>query len=390
MNIFINAYESISAAGFNDGLREAMFSSTRRGVSVHDDLADRPIYFGRINDELVLSDEQLFERYAPLKSIPLTRTDRLIGTVLARLQPTIDNLKNRYGLNRLGIVLGSSVAGMLETENYFLGGQTDDAYDDTILEIAGPVRTVQLASGITGPAYAISTACSSSAKALASAARLIRAGVIDAAIAGGIDGMSRFTIAGFTALGAVSDALTLPFSANREGINLGEGGALFILSRECDAIELAGWGETSDAHHISSPDPKASEVIRAIDQAMQQAQLDRVDYINAHGTGTVLNDAMESTAIYSRFGNQVPVSSTKPITGHTLGGAGALEAAVACLTLEDKDGRLPLHFYDGLPDSELPAIDLVTSPRSGQNVRSVLSHSFAFGGNNAVLILKKH
>lgn len=390
MTIFINAFESISASGFNDGLQEAIFSSTRSGVSVHDDLADRAIHFGKVDESHLLSDEAILSAFPSLADIKLSRTDRLICSVLDRLQkPTIE-FKKRFQPHRIGIILGSSVAGMHETENYFLEGQADETFDDTILEIAGPVRCAQLALGLSGPAYAISTACSSSAKALASAARLIRAGVIDAAIAGGIDGLSRFTVAGFTALGAVSDELTQPFSAKRQGINLGEGGALFLLSKDETDIELAAWAETSDAHHISSPDPQAGEVIRAMRQALSQARLTSVDYINAHGTGTILNDAMESLAIHEVFGDQVPVSSTKPITGHTLGGAGALEAAIACLTLSDKMGRLPLHFYDGHYDNELPPIDLVTQPRSKQSVKSVLSNSFAFGGNNAVLIFKKH
>ncbi len=389
MKIYVDSYETISAAGLNEGLREAIFSPTRSGVSFHEGLAEIALPFGKIDERVILSDETIHTLYPSLKDYPISHTDRLICTVLHSLRSPIEELKSKVASNRIGIILGSSVAGMFETESYFLDGQQDPTFRDTQLEIYGPVRIAQLATDIKGPAYAISTACSSSAKALASAARLIKAGIIDAAIAGGIDGMSRFTVAGFRALGAVSESITLPFSQNRSGINLGEGGALFLLTKEPREIELAAWSETSDAHHISSPDPQAHEVKRAITEAMAMADLDHVDYVNAHGTGTQHNDAMESLAIHEILGSNTPVSSTKPITGHTLGGAGALEAAIACMTLNDKAGRLPLHFHDGLFDPTMPSLDWVTTPRNGVRVKSVLSNSFAFGGNNAVLIFKK-
>src|SRR5690606_23091114 len=238
-----------------------------------------------------------------------------------------------------------------------------------------------------------STACSSSAKALASGARLLRAGIVDAVIAGGADSLCRFTVAGFQALESVSARRCLPFSRHRCGINIGEGAALFLLTREPGPVRLAGWGESADAHHMSAPDPSGAGAMSAMRQALQRAGWapDEVDYLNLHGTATRHNDAMEARAVAEVLGTSVPVSSTKPLTGHTLGAAGAVEAALSWIAMIDNpDQRLPPHWWDGEADPELPALALATpGSRAGAGLRRVMSSSFAFGGSNAVLALER-
>jgi 3-oxoacyl-[acyl-carrier-protein] synthase-1 len=244
---------------------------------------------------------------------------------------------------------------------------------------------------VAGPAYVHSSACSSSAKALASAARLIRMGLVDAVVTGGVDTLCGFTVAGFSALESVSPVPCNPLGANRKGINLGEGAALFLMSGEPAAVVLCGWGESSDGHHMSAPDPNGGGARIAMNEALRRAGIDAgaIDYINLHGTATVQNDAMESRAVADLFGTQVAVSSTKPFTGHTLGAAGAVEAAFCWLAMQDEneEGVLPPHLRDGERDATLPALNVAQpGQRLGRPIRYALSNSFAFGGSNAALV----
>jgi 3-oxoacyl-[acyl-carrier-protein] synthase-1 len=244
---------------------------------------------------------------------------------------------------------------------------------------------------VSGPAYAISTACSSGAKALAAAARLLKAGIADAVVAGGVDALSGFTIAGFSALESVSAARCNPLSLHRQGINIGEGAGLFLVGRESGPVRLAGWGESSDAHHMSAPEPGGRGALDAMRQALARAQLQpqAIEYVNLHGTATPQNDAMESLAVAQLLGTDVPVSSTKPLTGHTLAAAGAVEAAVCWHTLVDNPGgRLPPHWWDGARDPALAPVRVAAPGETlGRAPRHVLSNSFAFGGSNACLVL---
>jgi 3-oxoacyl-[acyl-carrier-protein] synthase-1 len=246
--------------------------------------------------------------------------------------------------------------------------------------------------GLAGPAYVHSSACASSAKAIASAARLIRMGACDAVLTGGVDSFCAFTVAGFAALESVSETRCNPLSVHRNGINIGEGAALFLMSREPATVALRGWGESSDGHHISAPDPAGGGARQAIEQALSRAGIGptQIDYVNLHGTATVQNDAMESRVIHSLFGSAVPVSSTKPFTGHALGAAGAIEAGLCWLAMQDDNsgGKLPPHLWDGVRDPALPALNVVDSGSClGRPLRWALSNSFAFGGANAALVL---
>ncbi len=203
--------------------------------------------------------------------------------------------------------------------------------------------------------------------------------------------MCAFTVAGFSALESVSATQCNPLSANRNGINIGEGAALFLMTREPAAVALCGWGESSDGHHMSAPDPAGGGARLSITQALQRAGItaSQIDYINMHGTATVQNDAMESRVIHDLFGADVAVSSTKPFTGHTLGAAAAIEAALCWLAMQDDnvDGKLPPHLWDGVQDASLPILNVVApGTRLGRPVRWALSNSIAFGGSNATLV----
>jgi len=293
------------------------------------------------------------------------------------------------------VILGTSTSGIGESEAAIAAQVRDGAFpahfDVRQQEIGSPALMLAELLGLGGPAYVISTACSSSAKAMASAARLLNAGICDAVLTGGADSLCAFTIAGFAALESVSETRCNPMSVGRRGINIGEAAALFLMTRESGPVCLAGWGETSDAHHISAPEPSGAGALAAMREALRRAGMapDQIDYLNLHGTATLQNDAMESRAVHALFGESLPCSSTKPLTGHTLGAAGALEAAIAWLSLADNpQGLLPPHWWDGQRDATLPGIALVAPGQSlGRPLHAVLSNSFAFGGSNAALVL---
>ena len=241
---------------------------------------------------------------------------------------------------------------------------------------------------LTGLRYTISTACSSSAKAFASAWRLLAADRCDAAIVGGVDSLCQLTLNGFDALESLAPDRCNPFSANRRGINIGEGACVFIVSKVPAAVRLAGVGESSDGFHISSPDPSgrgAEAAIRAA-LALAGAQPDAVGYVNLHGTATPKNDEMESQVMARVFGLEVPCSSTKSLVGHTLGAAGALELGFCWLLLADAnvERRLPAHAWDGARDRALPPINLIENTTRWERDLFV-SNSFAFGGSNAAV-----
>jgi 3-oxoacyl-[acyl-carrier-protein] synthase-1 len=331
-----------------------------------------------------------------------SRNNALLLTALQPIRAAVDAAIARFGPLRVAVVLGTSTSGVGESEaawaHHREQGDLPAWHDVRQQEIGSGASMLAAELGTLGPAYVISTACSSSSKALASAARLLQAGMADAVVCGGADSLCDFTVAGFAALEAVSDARCNPLSANRCGINIGEAGALFLMTREKQvaggdgpAVRLAGWGETSDAHHISAPEPSGRGAEAAMRAALAMAGLAPADigYLNLHGTATPHNDAMESEAVARVFGLDTPCSSTKPLTGHTLGAAGALEAAISWLTLRD-DGMLPAHHFDGQRDAALPAIRLVTpGERLTAAPRAVLSNCFAFGGSNAALVLTR-
>ena len=298
----------------------------------------------------------------------------------------------RWGAARVGVFLGTSTSGILSTEVAYRHrdaasgalpaslhyGQTHNTYS-----VARYVRTVL---GLLGPACVVSTACSSSAKVFATAARMIDLGVVDAAVVGGVDSLCMTTLYGFKSLELLSPEICRPYDAERGGLSLGEAAAFALVER--DSTAPAGWllgaGESSDGHHMSSPHPEGAGAAAAMCGALAQAGLAAgdVDYLNLHGTGTPGNDAAEDIAVCAVFGEQLPCSSTKGATGHTLGAAGGVEAAIALLALQH--GLMPAGLNRHQPDPGLHAA-YIDTPQA-RRLRVVASNSFGFGGSNACLV----
>jgi 3-oxoacyl-[acyl-carrier-protein] synthase-1 len=363
---------------------------------------------GNLNLNLSMSDAYSPGRLLPLgcvtAALPVmdgwsitfrSRNNQLALAALAQIRPAVDAAIARFGAARVGVVVGTSTSGVAASESALRQHALDQSFPADFhyaqQEMGSPAAMLARELAISGPAYVHSSACSSSAKAMASAARLINMGLCDAVITGGVDSLCGFTVAGFSALESVSASVCNPLSANRNGINIGEGAALFLMSREPAAVALCGWGESSDGYHMSAPDPAGGGARLAMTQALQRAGLQpqQVDYINLHGTATLQNDAMESKVIAELFGSEVWASSTKPMTGHALGAAAALEAGLCWLAMQDDNpqGCLPPHLWDGVPDPSLPTLKLAPPGSSlGRPLRFALSNSFAFGGSNASLI----
>ncbi|OYW36607.1 MAG: beta-ketoacyl-[acyl-carrier-protein] synthase II [Hydrogenophilales bacterium 12-61-10] len=302
----------------------------------------------------------------------------------------------RHGRRRVGVFLGTSTSGILETEQAFRhrdplsGALPDDFIYRTTHNTYAVADFVRTAFRLEGPAVVVSTACSSSAKVFASAARMLAAGLIDAAIVGGVDSLCLTTLYGFNSLELLSPEPCRPYDIHRQGLSIGEAAAFILLQRPAtqlpaDAVLLLGAGETSDAHHMSSPHPEGLGARMAMAAALQAAGLQAadIDYLNLHGTATPSNDAAEGQAVAALFGDRVPCSSTKGATGHTLGAAGGLEAIISALALQH--GFLPGGVNTQQLDPAIP-IQYLTANRDSAPQR-ILSNSFGFGGTNCSLIL---
>lgn len=320
-----------------------------------------------------------------------SRNNQLLLAALAQIQPVIDEAILRVGRERIAVVLGTSTSGLDEGDRHVdhrLNGEESLSWQYAQQELGDPSRFLSRWLGLNGPAFTLSTACSSSARAMISGRRLIEAGLADIAIVGGADTLSRMPINGFHSLESLSTTLCQPFSRDRCGITIGEGAALMVLTREPQPIALLGVGESSDAYHISAPHPQGTGAIRAIKQALEEAGIkpDEVGYINLHGTATLLNDQIEASVVHDLFGELVPCSSTKHLTGHTLGAAGITEAAIGVLILQQNLPLPPQDFSHSPLDPALPACGVLhtTAPLKRP---VILSNSFAFGGNNASILL---
>jgi len=326
------------------------------------------------------------------------RNNRLafLGLQQDRFSAAVESAIARHGRRRVGVLLGTSTSGILQTEQAYRrrdpvsGALPDDFIYRTTHNTYSVADFVRSAFNLEGPAVVVSTACSSSAKVFASAARMIAAGLIDAAIVGGVDSLCLTTLYGFNSLELLSPEPCRPFDAARNGISIGEAAAFILLQRPAaslaaDAVLLLGAGESSDAHHMSSPHPQGLGAQMAMAAALQAAGLHAadIDYINLHGTATPSNDAAEGRAVATLFGDAVPCSSTKGATGHTLGAAGGLEAVISALALQQ--GFMPGGVNTRQLDPGIP-IHYLTANQDGAP-RRVLSNSFGFGGTNCSLIL---
>jgi 3-oxoacyl-[acyl-carrier-protein] synthase I len=308
---------------------------------------------------------------------------------------SVEQAAGRWGRRRVGVFLGTSTAGILQTELAYrerdpVSGQLPASFEYASTHNSFSVADyIRQRCRLEGPAAAISCACASSAKVFGSARRMIEAGLIDAAVVGGVDSLCLTTLYGFHSLQLTSSGPCRPFDVARDGISIGEAAAFALLERapenlDRDCVLLLGLGESSDAFHMSAPHPEGLGARRAMQAALACAELEPgdIDYINLHGTGTPSNDRSESQAVTSVFGPTTPCSSTKGATGHTLGAAGALEAVISALAIQN--GLMPGGMHTTRIDPMLTAHYIKDNRRAP--VARVLSNSFGFGGTNCSLI----
>lgn len=391
-DLFVTACGVVTSLGTGkEAVAEALFAGSEAGIASREDfLPGRAVAVGAVREFLPALPSAL--------SAYDSRNNRLMQAALTEIAMPIEEAKSRYGRDRIAVILGTSTSGIGDGENALLAYRRDGAwprsFDYRLQETGSLAEFAARSLGLTGLAYTVATACSSSAKVFASARRLIRAGLADAAVVGGADTLCRMTLNGFASLEALSKSRCNPFSAHRDGITIGEGAAAFLLDRVPGPIGLLGLGETSDAHHATAPDPEGHGAGLAMRQALDDAKLTPADiaYVNLHGTATPLNDAMEAKAVADLFRTQIPCSSTKAMTGHMLGAAGGCEAAFLWLTLNpdtNPQNLLPPHLWDGAQDPALPALKLVAAGTrfSRREPVAMLSNSFGFGGSNMALIL---
>lgn len=389
--VAITAYQCLSAAGADV---QALYSSLIDNRSCLKPLQLFELPFETVVGEIVAPLPELrpeLKRYD-------CRNARLALMALETdgFRQTLQRAVEHYGTERLGLVLGTSTSGIYDSENAYRQWLNDGAMPASF-DFLG-VQTAQATAeflhrelALQGPCYGISTACSSSAKALAAAQRLIAAEVCDAVLVAGVDSLCRLTLRGFNSLQLVSPTPCKPLDANRGGINIGEAAALLLLERcstdNADKPKLLAVGESSDAHHMSAPHPEGLGAAAAMARALELAgrRLDDVDYINLHATASQLNDLSEARAVTRLFPKPPPCSGVKGLLGHTLGAAGAVETIVSLLALEH--GFLPgtcgLENLD--PNCPCPVI---ATPQLNVAPKLVLSNAFGFGGNNASVLLE--
>ena len=325
------------------------------------------------------------------------RNNRLAQLALEQdnFVPAIQAAIAKYGSQRIGVFIGTSTSGILQTELAYRRRDPLTAALPDDFEYSSTHNSFSVADftrrylGLNGPVVALSSACSSSAKVFGSAQRMMAAGLIDAAVVGGVDSLCLTILYGFNSLGLTASTACRPCDSSRDGISIGEAGAFALLENAPDqlnenAVLLLGVGESSDAYHMSSPHPEGAGALLAMQAALDSAGLDPVDidYINLHGTATQTNDTAEGKAVTALFGSNLPCSSTKGATGHTLGAAGGIEAIICALALQN--GLLPAGINTRQLDPTIKLDYLLNNRR--QPVARVMSNSFGFGGTNCSLI----
>ncbi len=320
----------------------------------------------------------------------------LVGLRQDGFEQAVALARGKYGPDRIGVLIGTTTSGILETElAYRRRTPSGELLPLTVRyrqtqNLFSVSEVVRRHLGLQGPVASISTACSSSAKVFASASRWMAVGLCDAVVVGGVDSLCFMTLYGFASLGLLSESPCRPCDRDRNGLSIGEAAGFMLLERRDDRegdLHLLGYGESSDAHHMSTPHPEGMGAALAMERALDRAEMKPIDidYVNLHGTGTPANDLAEDHAIWKTFGGRTPCSSTKGRTGHTLGAAGITEAILAGLCL--RHGFIPGTLHTTRLDPQLQS--RVTLASEYRPLRSVMSNSFGFGGNNCSLILGK-
>jgi 3-oxoacyl-[acyl-carrier-protein] synthase-1 len=384
----IAAYTVTSAAGAGKAALHAALRDSRSALTPND-FGPTPLstWIGRVAGV----------EAAPLPK-PLAawecRNNRLawLGLNADAFIDAVHSARERHGAARVAVVLGTSTSSIGATEDAYrhldgAGAFPADNRNPLVHTPHSLARFVHEALDLEGPCVTVSTACSSSAKVFATAERMLRLDLVDAAVVGGVDTLCGSVLFGFNALQLVSPEPCRPFDAARSGISIGEAAGFALLERDDGrdaALHLLGYGESSDAHHMSTPHPEGLGAERALDDALARAGIDigTVDHINLHGTASAKNDEVEAALVARRFPATTHASSTKGITGHTLGAAGIVEAAASLLAIEHglRPGTVNTRVLDAACGPQV-RIDAVLAP-----VRIALSNSFGFGGNNCVLV----
>jgi 3-oxoacyl-[acyl-carrier-protein] synthase I len=392
MKVYLNDMGMLSAVGSSksETLRRVL-SGDQSGLILTEGLVTgKPVYVGAVKAELPLLDK--------INSVYDCRNNQLLLAALGQIRTCVDDMIQLFGADRIGVVIGTSTSGLQNTESAWAEvvktGKKPELFHYKQQQLAGGADFLANYLALEGPAYSLSTACSSSGRAFASARRLLALDVCDAVIVGGADSLCRYTVQGFSALESISSGRCKPFGLNRDGINIAEAASLFVMSKQPGPVELAGIGASSDAHHFSAPAPDGKTVMEAMQIALQDAEktADTIDYINLHGTATPLNDAMESRSVFEVFSGSVAASSTKGMTGHALGAAAALELGICWLLLsaDDPSGELPPNINGDELDPVLPKLNYVSPGQYlGRKINACQSNSFAFGGNNISIVLAR-
>lgn len=391
MQLQITNITATTAAGVgNEALLESL-NSNKTGLvnGVFDQSATIDTFIGSVaaleGQQLPKAQERFTCRNNLLAYLGLCQDD-FLNDALA--------LVEKYGASRVGVFIGTSTSGIYHTEQAYRERNADGLlpewydYNHTHNNYSSAQFVADLV-GAKGPSFTVSTACSSSAKVFVNAANAMAAGFCDAAIVGGVDSLCLTTLFGFNALQLVSDKICSPCDVNRKGISIGEAAGFAIVEKEtAGKLQLLGYGESSDAYHMSTPHPEGLGASSSMEAALARAKLNPEDisYINMHGTGTLTNDLSEARAIRRVFGAQTPASSTKGWTGHTLGAAGIVEATISYLAL--RENSIPCSLNTTTVDPEID-IDVVLENSRSQAVEYVLSNSFGFGGSNCSLLFGK-
>lgn len=383
--------------------------------------SDKPTNIIKVSTDLNENNKEYYvaaTSYRPLaiNEVVQPYIDKLTKECLKQITGAISAVINKYKSNKVGLCIAScdnaSAISLAAHKTYFNTGDFPRDYETFKQSASYIAKWVADFCNITGPRFSFSTACSSSASALVTAAQLIKSGECDAVLCGGVDIASLTTLVGFDSLAAVARDICNPMGKNRHGITLGDGAAFFLVTKEpiyeidCEdkanslknesCVTLAGYGVSCDAYHATAPDPAGSGAARAMEAALKMAALDKSDinYVNLHGTGTIAGDKSESIAMASVFGeNMPPAASTKGAIGHTLGAAGAVGVVTCMLALTQKPFNnkylLPIHRCGGVADDTIPRLNLTKIGDNVPKMYAAMSNSFGFGGANVSVILKK-
>jgi 3-oxoacyl-[acyl-carrier-protein] synthase-1 len=388
----VTAHTATTALGRGLAAQLEALRARRGGLRANDFGADPlPAWIGRVDG---LEDEALPAELARWDC----RNNRLAWMALSQdgLLDAVREVRERVGAERVAVVIGTSTSSIGASEAAYARLEIDgDGVARFPADLARPIvhtphslgDFVQAATGLRGPCMTVATACSSSAKVFAQAARLLQAGLVDAALVGGVDTLCGSVLFGFNSLGLVSARPCRPFDRDRDGLSLGEAGGFALLERAAPGqggLRLCGYGESSDAHHMSAPHPEGLGATLAMRDALARAGIapGEVGYLNLHGTSTPANDTVEAAAVAALFPDTLHASSTKGWTGHTLGAAGIVESVVALLALEH--GLLPGILHSQEPDPACgPQIRFDNAER---DIHYAMNNSFGFGGNNAALV----